>query len=174
MSITKEYELRCNTTSDINENLNVLMNLAKECNHVTEMGVRALVSTYAFLEGLKGRGKLISIDIEPPSRFGGDLLEAERLAKEEGVDFTFILADTLEVEIEETDFLFIDTLHEYPQLKAELARHSDKARKYIGFHDTVSCETELMPAINELIAQGKWKIKEHHTNNNGILILERC
>jgi hypothetical protein len=149
------------------------MSLAKECSHVTEMGVRALVSTYAFLEGLKGRGKLVSIDIEPPSRFDGDLIKAERLAKEEGVDFTFVLADTITVDIEETDFLFIDTLHEYEQLKEELRRHSDKARKYIAFHDTVSCETELMPAINELIEQGKWKIKEHHTNNNGILILER-
>lgn len=175
MSIQTEYKLRCKTPSDINENLNVLMRLAKECNHVTEMGVRYIVSTYAFLEGLKGRnGTLVSIDITHPSDYGGDLGLVEKLAKEEGINFQFVLGDTRLIDIDETDLLFIDTEHTYVVLQNELNRHSDKVRKYIAFHDVVSCKDAIMPAINELIAQGKWKIKEHHTNNNGILVLERA
>jgi hypothetical protein len=173
--IKDEFKLRCDTPSDINEHLVALSELSKECNHITEMGVRYIVSTWAFLEGLKGRnGKLVSIDIEPPSRFGGNLTQVMDMAEEEGVDFEFRLADTLQIEIDETDLLFIDTLHEYAQLKEELKLHADKARKYIAFHDSVSCESELMPAINEFLSEGKWKIKEHFTHNNGVLILERC
>jgi len=172
--IIDEYKRVCDTPGDINENLHWLMELSKDCKHVTEMGVRSVVSTWAFMEGLKGRGKLISIDIEHPSFYGGDIDKVEQLAKEEGVDFTFIEDSTLDIEIEETDLLFIDTLHEYDQLKQELKLHSDKARKYLVFHDSVSCESELMPAINELIEEGKWKLKVNHLNNNGLLILERC
>ena len=173
--IKDEYKRVCDTPGDINENLHWLMELSKECKHVTEMGVRAIVSTWAFLEGLKGRDtKLVSIDITNPRAYGGNLALVEQLAKEEGVDFTFREEDTRLIDIEETDLLFIDTEHTYVVLQNELNRHSDKARKYIAFHDTVSCESALMPAINELLDRGVWKIKADHKNNNGLMILERC
>jgi len=86
----------------------------------------------------------------------------------------FYEASTLEIEIPEVDMLFIDTDHTYEQLKGELARHGNKVKKYLVFHDTVSCETELMPAIEEFMkANKKWKIKEHYKFNNGVLVLER-
>ena len=49
----------------------------------------------------------------------------------------FFVADTRQLEIEETDLLFIDTWHDYLQLKKELFRHSNKVKKYIILHDTV-------------------------------------
>ena len=80
--------------------------------------------------------------------------------------------------------MFIDTLHNYNQLKKELELHSHKARKYIIFHDTTSFEyigesyeggyeKGIWPAIEELIEKGVWEIKERYTNNNGLTILSR-
>lgn len=167
------YDKLCKTQSDINENLPVLARLASECKHVTEMGVRYCVSTWAFIEGLQG-GKLVSIDIKHPSFYNGDITLVEQACKDKGIDFTFIEASTLDINIEKTDLLFIDTLHTGEQLRQELKLHASKAKKYIVFHDTVSCESELMPVINEWLAEGKWKIKEHHLNNNGLLVAVMC
>jgi hypothetical protein len=173
--IKDEYKRVCDKVGDINENLHWLMELAKECNHVTEMGVRYIVSTWALLEGLKEqKGTLISIDIERPEYFGGCLERVELLAQQEGVNFKFIHGNTLKLVIEPTDMLFIDTNHEYDQLRLELDRHSGNVKKYIVFHDTVSCEKELMPAITEFLANGGWKIKFNYKNNNGLMCIERC
>lgn len=167
------YQELCNKSSDINENLPVLARLASECTSVCEMGVRYIVSTWAFVEGLKKGGKLLSIDIKHPSSYGGDITLIESACKDKGIDFEFKEISTLDVKIPKIDLLFIDTDHTYTQLSQELKLHADKSQKYIVFHDTVSCADELIPAINELVEQGKWKVKEHYTNNNGMLVLER-
>jgi hypothetical protein len=94
-------------------------------------------------------------------------------------------------EIEETDFLFIDTLHAYAQLKKELEMHALKAKKFIAFHDTVSYgerdednytgviqkkheKQGLNAAINEFLESNpQWSIEEVFTNNNGLTVLKR-
>src|SRR4030066_2480125 len=170
------FQKLCNQPSDISEHLPTLRDLAKECSHITEMGVRSCVSPLAFIEGMDG-GKLIGIDIKHPSFYvpqGGDVSfeKAGQACKEKGIDFEFIEADTLDIEIEETDLLFIDTLHIGKQLKQELKLHAGKARKYIVLHDTFSCSDELLPVIEEFLKQGRWKIKADYKNNNGMMILE--
>jgi len=88
------------------------------------------------------------------------------------------------IEIEETDLLFLDTTHVYSQLKKELELHSDKARKYICFHDTTSYETKgedgkegtgIWKAIEEFLEDNKdkWILQERFTNNNGFTIIKR-
>lgn len=144
---------------DINEHMQTLADLSADCKHITEMGVRSIVSSWAFLEGLKPSGKLISIDIKHPKEYGGELEVFEAACKAKGIDFEFILGSTLEITIKPTDLLFIDTLHTGEQLKKELALHSSKAKKYIVLHDTVSCADELMPVVNEFLNDGKWVIK---------------
>ena len=54
------------TPSDINEHIPTLIDYASECEHITEMGVRAITSTWAFLGAAPK--KLISYDIENPSK----------------------------------------------------------------------------------------------------------
>lgn len=167
------FEYLCKTPSDINEHLPALRDLASECTTVVEMGVRTCVSTWAFIEGLKSGCTLVSIDIKHPGKYGSDITPVEKACKNKGINFKFYEADTLVTDIPEVDMLFIDTLHESAQLDGEIKRHSEKAKKYIVFHDTVSCETELMPVINKWLKNKKWKIKEHYLNNNGLLICER-
>ena len=74
----------------------------------------------------------------------------EQYAKENDIDFTLVEESTLDVEIEETDLLFIDTEHTYSQLLNELTLHGDKARKYIVLHDTATFPA-LKDAINKYI-----------------------
>lgn len=166
--------------SDINEHLIVLRYYADQCQHVTELGVRRGVSTWAFLVSMTKR--LVSIDINYPDDFGGSLKELQESAAEAMIDFSFILADDLSIELEETDLLFIDTLHTYGHLKKELTLHSEKARKYIIFHDTMQYSVigvdggeGIGRAIDEFLAEKpEWVVKEKYENNNGLLILERC
>ena len=179
MSITDHYEENCSNHSDINEHLPTLKRYAEECDTVVEMGVRAIVSTWAFLEA--NPKKLISIDIVNPSKHGKSIDEVYNLAGQANIEFEFRQESTLENEIEECDLLFIDTLHNFEQLDQELKRHGDMAQKYIIFHDTTTFghrgETSpngLLPAIGAFLEDNPhWKVKEVFTNNNGLTIIER-
>ena len=145
------------------------------------MGVRFVVSTCAFLAAKPK--KLVCYDITPPNTFDVsiDVEDIAEAAKLNGTEFVFNIESTLKATIEETDLLFIDTLHNYEQLIYELVHHGNKARKYIVMHDTVTFahigETSsngLVRAITEFLeANPHWKEKEVFTNCNGLTILER-
>jgi hypothetical protein len=189
MSINSLYIKACNTPSDINEHLPVLREYASRCKHITEMGVRAVTSTWAFLDTKPE--KLISYDIERHQNIDF----AEYSANEESIDFTFHEKDVLKVDIEKTDLLFIDTLHIYSQLKKELNLHAGKVSKYIILHDTTTYGSEpepsswqtgvvmenykdndkgIWPAVEEFLASNKeWSIELKLENNNGLTILKR-
>ena len=173
------YDKNKNSHSDINQHMETLKKYASLCDHVTELGVRGIVSTWAFLMGNPKR--LVSVDIVNPESIGGNLQEVYDAAKEINVDFEFILGDDLKIELEETDLLFIDTYHMYDHLKKELTLLSPKAKKYIILHDTVTFGTRgqdggmgLLPAMTEFLEENKeWKIEEQFFHNNGLTILSK-
>lgn len=171
-----QYRLACKTRSDINENLPLLYELAKDCSHVTEFGVRKGMSTRAFLNSnVVLRSFDISLDAEVNQLFNH--------AKELGKDVEYIQADVRKITIEDTDLLFIDTWHIYEQLKLELDLHANHAKKYIVFHDTYTYGLSgengkdrrgLLSAIIEFVIKyPEWKFKIYRTNNNGMTVLER-
>ncbi len=164
--IENKYHELCNTPSDIFKHLPKLREYADKCIHVTEMGVRGCVSLYAFLSSKASKVVAIDIlDVWTP--------ESDRLQ--------FICADDLKIEIEKTDFLFIDTLHNANHLRQELAIHAKNVSKYIGFHDTDIFGINgddggqgLMFAINEFLEANKnWQIVYKTDINNGLLIIEK-
>lgn len=172
-NILQKYQSRVNTSSDINQHLPTLKKYAEECDHITEMGVRWVVSTYAFLASQPK--KMISYDWGTHPNVSILIQDA----KEANIDFTFIEADTTQIEIEETDLLFLDTNHTYDQVKAELALHSNKVKKYIIFHDTVTFGEKgnipgsqgILPAISEWVEENPhWGLEAHFPNNNGLSI----
>ncbi len=183
MDLKEQFKYLCNNPSDINEHLPTLHEYAQECDHITEMGVRAVVSTYALLHGKPKT--LISIDIKHPNDFNSSLDSIEKYADEQDTDFTFVQGDTRNIEIDETDMLFIDTLHNYNQLREELFLHGNKARKYLIFHDTTlfgwrdeqsndSPIQGLIPAIKSFqTLNPHWVEEKVFTNNNGLTILKR-
>jgi hypothetical protein len=179
------------TPSDINEHIPTLIEYASECETITEMGVRAITSTWAFLGAAPKR--LISYDIENPSKWGADINMVYDVAKQYGLNYEFRKENVLKLDIEETDLLFLDTWHAYCQLKAELDKHNSKAKKYIIMHDTTSYEFKDEPLTSENAWEGEpptgkglwaavtefldenneWALHKRYTNNNGLTILKR-
>jgi hypothetical protein len=170
----QEFRIARDTPSDINEHMDVLKSLADEVSHVTEMGTRTGVSTRAFLASdVTLRAYDLFLD--------GRMVELFKLAAEEGKDVQYIQSNVLDVEIDETDLLFIDTWHCYDQLIAELKLHAPKV------HDTQTYGTRseefmgrvgsngLLPAIIHYMIENpkKWQFKIHRTNNNGLTVIER-
>jgi hypothetical protein len=198
-SVEQSYQLLVESSSDINEHLPTLKRYAEECDHITEMGVRWVVSTFAF--AVAKPKTFVSIDIiDPRSDFenwnsiwgsGERLNSIIKYCAENNVNYSFLLSDTTKITIDETDLLFIDTLHEYNQTKTELKLHGNKAKKYIIFHDTenfkfreertpevygVSSKDKLgiWPAIEEFLTENlHWKIHEIFNNCSGLTILKR-
>ena len=183
MTIQKKYEEKCQEPSDINQLLGYLKEYAEKCEHITEFGVRRPTSTYALLAAKPKR--LVSYDI---GRYP-EVDEVESLATAEGLNFEFVLQDVLQADIEETDFLWIDTAHTATQCERELAKHANKARKYIGFHDYTTffeigegayndsdiwCGRGLRYAVEPFLAKNpQWQIAFKTDINNGLLIIER-
>lgn len=189
--IEKNYNINCLETSDINEHLPTLLEYGKKCNHITEMGVRWVSSTWALL--MAKPKKMISYDIV----WNENIDKVIELSKEYELDYDFVKVDVLKIDIETTDLLFIDTLHTYNQLSQELFKHSDKVSKYIILHDTEtfgfndeqlyehasdivkSIKTDkqgLWLAITEFLNSDKgkeWEVEKKYTNNNGLTILKK-
>ncbi len=191
LDLEQKVKTLFNTPSDINEHFPAIIEYGKKCNHITEMGVRGIVSTWAWMATLPN--KLIAYDIQDPSTWNSPLQDVYDTAEAYNVDFSFHLANVLEVEIEETDLLFLDTWHSYKQLKAELELHASKARKYICFHDTTSYENHdetsyeewgdewkaegigIWKAIEEFLHSNstEWEMEKRFTHNNGFTIIKR-
>lgn len=166
------YQAVCRFPSDIHEHCPTLHALARKCRHVTELGTRAGHSTLAFLHAQPEQ--LISYDRDawPHCALLEELAERTTLV--------FQRADVLEVEIEPTDLLFIDTWHVYEQLQRELQLHAHKAQRYIVLHDTTTFAEQgetaghrgLWPAIEEFLALDTFRLKKRYKNNNGLTVLE--
>lgn len=174
--------------SDINQHLFTLYLLAKDCNHVTEMGSRWGHSTFSILSS--GVNKFIAYDLD----INDNIEIAINMSIKENINFQFNQKNVLEVDIEKTDMLFIDTWHKYGQLKEELKLHSKNVNKYIVLHDTTSYENRdepdwgvyqdikplpnvksgLWPAVEEFLLENKdWEISMRYIHNNGLTILKR-
>jgi hypothetical protein len=155
------------------------------------MGVRWVSSTWALL--LSKPKKMISYDINQHKNVN----EVLELTNKNNINYSFIISDVLKIKIEETDLLFIDTLHTYNQLTKELQLHSEKASKYIILHDTTSFGTidekiyehasseiknekinkkGLWNAVLDFLETEKgkkWFVYEKYENNNGLTILKK-
>jgi hypothetical protein len=166
------YARACNIPSDINEHVRVLYELALECAHVTEFGRGHGNSTIAFIHAAPKT--FISYDVNP-------LREDDALHVLAGQnDVRLLRGDTLHIDIEETDLLFVDTHQTYDHLRAELNRHGDKARRYIVLHDTVTwgstgCDggKGILPAIDEWLTSKVFHVERTLHNNNGLMVLKR-
>jgi len=201
--IGAQYRKLVRSPSDIHQHLPLLRELSRSCTTVCEMGVRKCVSSWAFLMGLAENPcekkellcvDLVPTDIRPLIRWGANLVPAVRVSMQVQDSRTIRL-------IHDFDLLFIDTLHVYGQLKAELWAHEARIRRFICLHDTevdkvegevrrmgwdarkVAKETGMTeeevsrglgPALEEfLVAFPSWKVWRHDQHNNGLTVLIR-
>jgi hypothetical protein len=173
-TLAKLFRGACSAPSDLKEHCGTLYELARQCRQITVLGTRTGTAATVFLYARPAR--LVCYDsVKCPA--------VERLqALAGGTEFVFQQADVFQVEIEETDLLFVDTLNEHEQRQEELRNHVRKVRKYLVLRGTTIVVEEserkgnkgIGTALEELLAQGSFRLKErYHHNNNGLSILER-
>lgn len=177
--ILQTYETLCRTPSDIVEHLPTLKNLANECEIVLELGTRYCYSLFAFLAS--NAKEVYSVDIN----YNDYIKNTEKMCKEENRNFKFILDSSIYVDPPKSpDLVFVDSFHEFSHVKQEIAKHSNYENlKYMAFHDSVAWgrfsengkPKGVMDAIEDFLSNNpnKFKIKFHHENCNGLLVLER-
>lgn len=177
--------------SDIHEHLDRLRTFASRCEHVTEFGIRgANASTVALLAGQPA--ELVCWDVNPwavVQQAVADLLVGAGRTR-----FQPRVGDSRTVTIEPTELLFVDTVHTYAQLVAELRRHGAQVGRWIALHDTATygdvgddgSRPGLRAAVRAFLADAfltdvrdgprrsaGWRVLEDHPHNNGLMILER-
>ena len=158
---------------DMLPHMHQLRQLAAGCRTATEFGVRTGQSTIALAAGLEagGGGELVSYDISEP------LFEFPEAPT---VTWKWHRADTSKMDlIEQTDLLFIDTLHNSAQVEAEL-KHAVMVRRYIAMHDVYKFAQDgesgegIIKAILEFLADcPEWGVLQYYHSNWGLLILNR-
>jgi hypothetical protein len=136
-TIDEGYKWAKDTPSNIHEHIEMLSEYAEKCTSVVELGVNEMVSSWAFIKGLRFNKKkkkhLVCVDnAGKPSKFDG----INDLAKKNKITMEFVEGDSNEIEIPKVDLLFIDTIHTYAQLSRELERHHSNVKKYIIMHNT--------------------------------------
>lgn len=142
---------------------------ATKVDSIAEFGVYTGLSTAAFLMG--NPKKLRSYDITAKNL--SVLSELEYYAVSNNIDFQFQIGNSLEIDIDEVDLLFIDTVHKKKHTHAELYRHATKIKKYIIFHDTTDWPGVFEAAFEFLVANHEWHIIEHCNKGSGLLVLKR-
>ena len=174
-ALIEEFIQACEKQTDINKHLPMLHGIANLCDSVTEFGVRDGQSTRALLasRALKVRSYDLYLDPNVSRLF----IAAQQFADRDAV---YTQGNSLFIDIDQTDLLFIDTDHKYSQLKQELEKHHTKVNKYLAFHDTQTYGTNcqdgkgLLPAILEFMMEHReWVVNYHSTENNGFTVLEK-
>lgn len=144
--------------TDIYQHIPTLRYYAQRSRHITECGVRAVISSWAFLQGFVDQRhrhtqlaianrstttassssssspefRLVSVDLERWPK----VHDLETQCAAANISFSFHAMSDLESPLEVTDLLFIDTFHVYGQLVREFRRYEPWVRRYILLHDT--------------------------------------
>ena len=179
--------------------LDELSNLASldGVNTITEFGIFQGHSITAFLRG--NPKKIIGYDIET-DKIEYDVLK--KFAQEKNIELQIHNGNCLNINIEETDLLFLDSIHYYEHVQKELDLHASKVKKYIVVHDvnypydkqvlvwryvsdgSKRPTSELIPAtakyrkvrqaVEEFIKQNKqWNLYKDINEKSGMMILCR-
>ena len=187
---------------DLDTHAATLMDLASQCQHVTEMTKRR--ESTAFLlagitrkpacqdEGCRTGCKrdcntpvtMISFQEERDSLITY-LQDAVKTSPGKQITWTDHATSLREIPtwVHETDMLFIDTVHSYERANAELKQFGKQVRKFIVFHDTATRGNGLkgedggkgiLHAIREFLGDNpEWFIKSHTELQYGLTVLSK-
>lgn len=156
-------------TGDMPDRLDQLVENFSGLETIVEFGSFQGCSTVGWLK-CKPKN-LLSVDYE----LNLDVDLHKRIAKEEGVNFEFILEDDLKVVIPETDLLFIDTIHKAEHTYKELSLHASKAKKFIAFHDVNPKRFTVHKGIDRYLSENQniWDVFYHDIIDCGFMVLSR-
>eukprot|EP00759_Apiculatamorpha_spiralis_P025061 PhF_6_TR28139/c0_g1_i4/m.41671 len=187
-SLQEVYAEMLQYPSDINRLLPILQLYAHQSNAVVEMGSRRGHSTTAFFLTFPKNFTLIDLELTEDVRALAGAYDDCR--PKDTTHFHMVESDDLKTHIlDDTDMLFIDTLHSGPLLRKELAKHSRNVRKWILFHDVISFGDRdeadpagqrggygLRPVIKDFLKEsnGEWREEAYFPFSNGLLVLRRA
>ena len=144
-------------------------------NAILEIGTGRGDSTIAFADAclINGHGHIFTVDIK-------EAKEAKKALKDSYVEsaVTFIQGDSLKIPIDgQFDIIFIDGLHTYKQVKAEIEKFVKmlSSSGMMIFHDTYNpAHPGVKKAVDEFINHkwDKWDMIEYF-NCNGLTILRK-
>jgi GT2 family glycosyltransferase/tetratricopeptide (TPR) repeat protein len=166
------YQKACSATSPLQEFLPILYELASRCRHVSAVGSSDDAVPTALLMAQPDR--LVCYAEVWPS-------QVERLRVLAGrTQFHFRAAKLAPAEIPPTDMLVLvgdSTKGESSEL---LPHYVDEVRQYLVLADVkqrasaeaLSNEAKLPPAVQALLAQGRFQLMEPSTNLHGLTVLE--
>lgn len=189
MTIQGLYDAHCLSRTAVAAHLPTLRYLAAGCETVVEFGVKRGASATALL---LGAARVVSYDVVPTE-------EARALQALAGERWSYRLEDSRTAHVPACDLLFVDSLHTYDQVRAELEAHADRVRRWLVFHDVTTfgevaavgetgrqawqyepgqsvpdVHRGIRPAIDELmIRDPSWHIFSRDTHSHGLLVLER-
>ena len=160
---------RWKMTGDITGRLDWLVETFTGLETITEFGPCQGCSTAAWFAC--NPKKITTVDIN----VNLDVILYESIAKECSIDFKFIHASDIDIEIDETDLLFIDTMHTADHTYLELKNHAHKVKKFLVFHDVNPQRFGTQEGIDQYLKEnfGVWKTFYHDVNDCGMLVLER-
>jgi hypothetical protein len=144
-------------------------NYARVVDSIAEFGVYTGLSTAAWLSGNPKRLRSYDITDENLTM----LPDLYQYASQHSIDFEFNIGNSLEIDIDPVDLLFIDTVHKKKHTNAELYRHHEKVKRYIVLHDTTAFPG-VFEAVSEFIQQNtQWKIVKRCEIESGLTVLEK-
>lgn len=165
--------------SDINQHVPKLRELAEQCDHVTDVGMRPDVSSVALLSGQPE----VMVHLVPPKQPVRHWAVGKEYEHVRGrTEVKVLSSDTPTWDMqEETDLLFLDTRHTANQIYLELTKYAPQVRRYIVRHDTqIYGETGddggpgLMFGIRKYLREHPEWVVAHHTDDQyGLTVLSR-
>jgi tetratricopeptide (TPR) repeat protein len=159
----EHYQAACTTPSELQEHLPCLHELACDCKHVTDTGTGEGLAGLAFLWAQPDR--LVCVDILRSTAISRLEVMAGR------TKLVFRQEDLKQVELEETDLLFVGSKME-PEAMARLTNgEAAKVRRYLVLHGT--SDEGRAHAAEALIASGVFRLDKRYENNGGLLVLAR-
>lgn len=172
------YNTVCRTSGPLSKHCPKIYEIAKKCHHITELAI-------------KTDEVAISILATKPSKFHiyrenkAPLEEIKKKIEKivpKNTELKLYLGQSLDLQIELTDMLVINTFHAATRLKTELLKHAGNVNRYIVFPSIYAFakrgEDGSVPgpvdAILDFIKENpEWSICYKTKRSSGIIIIER-
>jgi cephalosporin hydroxylase len=168
-----ENKLEASGTSIFRYFYERMMEYGKQCDHITEIGVNYGKSGKAWL--MCNPKKLIGIDIS--SKFEKYVREFVSCTDTE---YTYITANSLDLDIEQTDLLYLDGDHSHYHVLAELRKFAPKVNKFL-MGDDIGAEGRPGPtgyhverAFRDFLNENdEWEFEYKTMIGTGMIVLKR-
>lgn len=166
--LTKEvYSATDNGIHEI-ERLNHLIDLGKQCNTISELGVWQGRTLALFI--IQKPKKITGIDIDL-SRMNSYKDVFYNYSKDHNINLEMLEVSSTSIEsVRDVELLHIDSLHTPSHLQKELNLHANHVSKFITFHDTKlgnkkkGTEFQLWKIVEKFLENNNnWELYEHYT-----------